>query len=92
MTKFKIFVKVLLLINIKEIKFMKNFEQNVKIITIAHRLACEYDYCPDFTDCKAKYNDSLDFKVTDKEVQDACDSWAGCRADEIVNALDRLFL
>ena len=71
---------------------MKNFEQKVKIITIAHRLACDYDYCPEWKECQDEYTDFLNFEVTEKEVKEACDSWEGCRADEIVNELDRLFL
>lgn len=69
----------------------QDFYKNVKLITIAHRLSCEFDYCPEFHECKDSFQEYLDLKATKEEVKEACEQWNGNRADEIVNALDRLF-
>jgi hypothetical protein len=69
----------------------QQFKHEVKIISIARRLALEYDYCPEFQDCKDCYDDYLYFEATKEEVEDACKKWSGNREDEISNALDKLF-
>ena len=69
---------------------MSDFKKSLKQVAIAYRLACNFDYCPEFEEVDSDDINDLEFSVTKEEVKDACDNWNGNRSDEIANQLDRI--